>query len=55
MNLAYKAIKPVFGWIGDKAKWLWDKAIKPSFDKIKQGVSLVAEAFKLAKDSIKKQ
>lgn len=31
MNLAYKAIKPVFGWIGDKAKWLWDKTIKPPF------------------------
>lgn len=50
-----KAIKPVFGWIGEKAKWLWDKAIKPPFDKIKEGVNLVAGAFKLAKDAIKTQ
>ncbi|WP_406326679.1 hypothetical protein OG784_27390 [Streptomyces sp. NBC_01617] len=49
-----KAVKPVFGWIGDKAKWLWEKAIKPPFEKIKEGVDLVAAAFKLSKDNIKK-
>ncbi|MFE5124156.1 hypothetical protein [Streptomyces sp. NPDC056669] len=26
-----KVIAPIFGWIGDKAKWLYDKAIKPAF------------------------
>ncbi|MFK4273999.1 hypothetical protein ACI2L5_55625, partial [Streptomyces milbemycinicus] len=24
-------IKPIFGWIGDKAIWLYEKAIKPAF------------------------
>ncbi|WP_328896403.1 peptidoglycan DD-metalloendopeptidase family protein [Streptomyces sp. NBC_00236] len=50
-----KVIKPVFGWIGDKAKWLYEKAIKPPFDSIKDAVDLVAKAFKLSKDEIKKQ
>ncbi|MFE9865206.1 hypothetical protein ACFYPZ_21140 [Streptomyces sp. NPDC005506] len=50
-----KVIKPVFGWIGDKAKWLYEKAIKPPMDKISDAVDLVAKAFKLAKDDIKKQ
>ncbi|MGW3692189.1 hypothetical protein [Streptomyces sp. NPDC005125] len=50
-----KVIKPVFGWIGDKAKWLYEKAIKPPMEKISDAVDLVAKAFKLAKDDIKKQ
>ncbi|MDT0470012.1 transglycosylase SLT domain-containing protein [Streptomyces gibsoniae] len=47
-------MKPVFGWISDKAKWLYDKGLKPAFDNVKSAVGLVGDAFGDAKDAIKK-
>lgn len=34
VDTAWPAIKNAFQWIGDKATWLWEKAIKPAFDAI---------------------
>ncbi|MFF1341142.1 hypothetical protein ACFVYT_25015 [Streptomyces sp. NPDC058290] len=46
-------IKPIFGWIADKAGWLYEVGIRPWFDRIRQAVNLVKDAFVLAKDGIK--
>ena len=53
-NTAWPIVKSVFGWIADKATWLWDKGIKPAFDLIKSGVAAVVTAFENAKASVGK-
>ena len=45
-------VKPVFGWIGDKIQTVWRRFIRPTFDKLKEGVDLIRAAFKKAVDAI---
>ncbi|MFE3122367.1 hypothetical protein ACFXHD_02985, partial [Streptomyces hydrogenans] len=45
-------ISPVFGWIGEKGRWLWNKALKPAFDGVKEGIKQVGKSFESAKDFI---
>lgn len=38
MALWTYAFKPVFGWIGGLAKWLWENALKPAFNLMMGGI-----------------
>lgn len=50
-SMYMSAIKPAFGWIADRAAWVWDK-VKFAFDLLKGGLKAVGAAFKTAKDYI---
>lgn len=45
-------VKPVMGYVGSRISSVWNSNIKPAFNAIKSGVSLVADAFGAAKDRI---
>ena len=51
-NTAWPTLKNVLQWIGDKATWLWQKVLSPTFDAIKTGVGKVKDAFETAKSGI---
>ena len=46
MELWTNFLSPIFGWIGEKASWLWNSKIKPAWDQLKVGTGLVGAKVK---------
>ena len=49
----WPAIRRAFDDLAAKAKWLWNNGIKPAFDLIKAGASLVVSSFKTMASNVK--
>lgn len=49
-----KVIKPVWDFISRHISNVWNNGIKPAFDKVKEGVQAMRDAFGKGKDAIKK-
>lgn len=47
-----RVIKPVWDWISGHISRIWNNGIKPSFEKVMEGVDWLKEAFATAKKSI---
>lgn len=49
-----KVIKPVWDWISGHINRIWNTGIKPAFDKVKEGVTAMKDAFNTGKKAIGK-
>lgn len=49
-----KVIKPVWDWISGHINRIWNTGIKPAFDKVKEGVTAMKDAFDTGKKAIGK-
>ncbi|WP_431870799.1 tape measure protein [Nocardiopsis eucommiae] len=49
-----KVIKPVWDWISGHINRIWNNGIKPAFDKVKEGVQAMRDAFDAGKKAIGK-
>lgn len=53
LKIAFDGIMDAIGWVGDKATWLWDEAIKPAFEWIAEKAQWLWDQLKAAFDFIK--